>query len=60
MGLRANSREAKDFAQRIVRLTNIKDAKDPAEIFAFGMEKAVAGSENALAKKILEIVRREK
>lgn len=60
MGLRANSREAKDFAQRIVGLTNIKDAKDPAEIFAFGMEKAVTGSENALAKKILEIVRRGK
>lgn len=60
MGLRANSREAKDFAQRIVGLTNMKDVKDPAEIFAFGMEKAVTGSENALAKKILEIVRRGK
>ena len=60
MGLRANSREAKDFAQRIVGLTNMKDVKDPAEIFAFGMEKAVTGSENTLAKKILEIVRRGK
>lgn len=60
MGLRANSREAKDLAQRIVGLTNTKDVKDPAEIFAFGMEKAVTGSTNALAKKILEIVRRGK
>ena len=60
MGLRANSKEAKDLAQRIVGLTNTKDVKDPAEIFAFGMEKAVTGSTNALAKKILEIVRRGK
>ena len=60
LGLRANSREARDLTQRIVGLTNEKDAQDPAEILAFGIEKAVAGNENALAKKILEIVRRKK
>lgn len=59
LGLRANSKEAKDLSQRIVGLTNKKDVKDPAEILAFGVEKAISGSENALAKKIFEIVKKE-
>lgn len=57
LGLRANGREAKTLAQWVVGLSNTKDVNDPAEIVAFGVEKAVAGNGNELAKKIFEIIR---
>lgn len=60
LGLRANSKEAKNLSISIVGAMNKKDHGNVAEIFGYGIEKAVCGSNNKLAQKMLEIVRKEK
>lgn len=58
LGLRANSRAAKEYVFRLIR-DNYSEKEKPGEILAFSIEKAVLGSENALANKILEIIERK-
>ena len=56
MRLRANSKQAYTLMRETIGLFNDTDIGDAHEIFAFGIEKAVSGRGNALAKKMLEIV----
>lgn len=56
MGLRANSKQSYTLMRETIGLFNDTDIGDAHEIFAFGIEKAVSGRGNALAKKMLEIV----
>ena len=56
MGLRANSKQTYSLMRETIGLFNDTDIGDAHEIFAFGIEKAVSGRGNALAKKMLEIV----
>ena len=58
MGLRANSREAKKYVFQLIH-DSYSEKEKPCEILAFSIEKAVLGSKNALAKKILEIIERK-
>ena len=58
MGLRANSREAKNYVFQLIH-DSYSEKEKPGEILAFSIEKAVLGSKNALAKKILEIIERK-
>ncbi len=58
MGLRANSREAKNYVFQLIR-DSYSEKEKPGEILAFSIEKAVLGSKNALAKKVLEIIERK-
>ena len=58
IGLRANSREAKKYVFQLIR-DSYSEKEKPGEILAFSIEKAVLGSKNALAKKILEIIERK-
>lgn len=56
LGLRANSKQSYTLMRETIGLFNDTDIGDAHEIFAFGIEKAVSGRGNALAKKMLEIV----
>ena len=56
MGLRASGKETDRLIHEVIGLYNSKDVGDPHEILAFGIEKAVSGGRNKLAKKMLEIV----
>lgn len=58
LGLRANSKQAYTLMRGTIGMFNDTDIGDAHEILAFGVEKAVSGKGNALAKKILEIVQK--
>ena len=56
LGLRENGKEADTLMRETIGYFNKKDVGDPHEIIAFGIEKAVCGKGNILARKLLEIV----
>lgn len=59
LGLRANSKDAKNETIKAIGYKNIQQINDLHEVLAYSVEKAVKGTESKLANKILEIVRRE-
>ncbi|MDY3279629.1 MAG: phage minor head protein [Eubacteriales bacterium] len=56
LGLRAKGKETDTLMRETLGYFNKKDVGDPHEILAFGIEKAVCGKGNILARKLLEIV----
>lgn len=56
LGIRANSKTATNLSAEIVGVFNTKEHGNVSEIFAYGIEKAVHGSQNKLAIKMLEII----
>lgn len=58
LGLRANSKKASNLAYQLVQC-RYSEKERVGEIFAFSIEKAISGTQNALAKKILEIIERK-
>lgn len=56
LGLRTNSRKARNLVQSVIGINNSRDVDDTHEIIAYGVEKCCAGSKNELAIAIYEML----